>query len=78
MKHRAAGDRTVSNFIFTIVKVGKVKDSVLVVNKTNIQTRDWCLEVKKKMKIFFFPIGHLDYLVYLTLLHLELMSFHDH
>lgn len=53
MKHRAAGDRTVSNFIFTIVKVGKVKDSVLVVNKTNIQTRDWCLEVKKNESIFF-------------------------
>lgn len=64
------------NFIFTKV-VGKVKDSVLAVNKTNIQTRYWCLEVKKNESIFF-PIGHLDYLVYLTLLHLELMVFYDH
>lgn len=63
------------NFILTKL-VGKLKDSVLIVNKTKIQTRSWCLEVKKRQ--FFFSTGHLDYLVYLTFLHLELMAFHDH
>lgn len=39
------------NFILTKV-VGKLKDSVLIVNKTKIQTGSWCLEVKKR-QIFF-------------------------